>query len=423
FDGTANDSSLANLEGTTDAEGNGRVLLQAGAIASAFRVRISAEDAAPIFVNVGVSDRGFGRLQVEATYEGEREGRLGARVYVGDDCSEQAGDGRFRELSEGDGEFVGIPAGTSLAVIATLESEAVLARGCVDGIELVADEVTTVQVTLEDAAVDAVGVYDTTLRVRSPEVGNALRDLDRVEDATTTAVLLDGIAAALSAMPDQLREFSEARDDTLEARVAGILDERGLGFDALWQRVLDTSADAVGNVTLESELRVGPRSTLATQSLRVGEEERLITSTLTAPTALEGEQVGDVFEAESLSIELSAGDLALALLQETAVLAGFESYDTWLVEPNACEGLELPACDDACSAIACTALATYVVASIEASLGELDDQFPAIELAGEVALEDLTGDLAADQAEGSFEGTWGSAAAEAELEGDRRTLR
>ena len=87
--GNASDADLMDLNRVTDAAGRAQTTLVAGTVGSAFRLRISAERASPAFVNVSVSDSGFGGITVRADYMGARaeSTRRVVTVYSGVECA------------------------------------------------------------------------------------------------------------------------------------------------------------------------------------------------------------------------------------------------------------------------------------------------------------------------------------------------
>ncbi|HHH30344.1 MAG TPA: hypothetical protein ENK57_18655, partial [Polyangiaceae bacterium] len=70
--GTANDTDLSEDYIVSGMDGRAVAELVAGSVGSAFRVRVSAARAAAAYIDVSVSDAGFGGLQVGAAYTGAR---------------------------------------------------------------------------------------------------------------------------------------------------------------------------------------------------------------------------------------------------------------------------------------------------------------------------------------------------------------
>ncbi len=89
--GRANDSSLSMLRATTNADGDAMVRVTAGHTASSYRVRLSADRAASVSVDVAVSDAGFGGLHVTVDWEGERQvASRRVSVFSGASCSAES---------------------------------------------------------------------------------------------------------------------------------------------------------------------------------------------------------------------------------------------------------------------------------------------------------------------------------------------
>ncbi|MCB9604320.1 MAG: hypothetical protein H6720_28700 [Sandaracinus sp.] len=184
LDGVAHDTTLARIDDRADATGRAEATLVAGATAAAFRVRVSAELATPVSIDVAVSDAGFGELEVELDYAGDREdGVLAAAVFAGGDCEEaralsERGD-RYRLRGPDDDvvRFVALPADLTYAVVGRLEgSTNAVGWGCVDGVTVSPEAPSRVRIEVDDLPLVVDGDYDATLAFDAPITAEATAD-------------------------------------------------------------------------------------------------------------------------------------------------------------------------------------------------------------------------------------------------------
>ncbi|MAC26803.1 MAG: hypothetical protein CMN31_03430 [Sandaracinus sp.] len=441
FDGRAHDSTLSSVDARTDAAGVATTGLVAGTTRAAFRVRASAEGADAVFFDVGVSDRGFGQLAVTLSYEGERTATTrGAGVFADTLCEDEVttlgrGD-RFR-VQPPDGEpigFVGLAAGVSYAVVGRLEGPEgdVLARGCVDGVEVEAEGRAEVEVALEDLPLTPRGSYageihfepgDTT--ALSVEQADALREL---ADETAATLMLDSIEAQLLAAGavGAAEAVSDARtSDDLDGRWGEALAREGVGPAEGMKALAALLEERLQQVEVRGTLRVAEDETVSLLEgrVRVGAIDGELVSLDPARTGLEIEaarvdaRVEDA--GERLVIEALRLNLPLSWLVRAVVLeeAGEErTRRALLAEWGGCGDLPTDAvlegrCDAVCLEAACAEVSTALLASLDAALMGLDALRGEVVLAGEVALEDASADLLVDTMDAVLEGAWTGEAA------------
>ncbi|MFW5920786.1 MAG: hypothetical protein ACOCUS_03010, partial [Polyangiales bacterium] len=199
LDGNAHDSTLDEVEATTGTDGIARGTVLAGTTRAAFRVRVTAEGAAAVFLDVSVSDRGFGTLRAEiAPYDGERTvDHVVLNVFAATSCDAEGLLGRTADrskrlsLEESSARFLGLPADLSYAVTARGENagDEALAWACVDGIEVMADDDVRTDVALSDLPLEVAGEYDMAADVAAPEVAATF------DEAATSSGLAPVMAA------------------------------------------------------------------------------------------------------------------------------------------------------------------------------------------------------------------------------------
>ena len=434
FDGRAHDSTLRSLDVQTDETGFARTTLVAGSTPAAYRVRVTAEDAAPAFVDVSVSDEGFGQLSVEVRYDGSRPvTTLGAAVFAGLRCDDEttrteAGD-RYGTPPEHRSEvlFLGLPAGLDYAVVARGEGPTgeLLAWGCVDGVAVEAAGLVETAVTAQDLPQDVRGSYETTLTFEPSATAAQL--LAQVEvsgemplgDGTS---ILDAVARSLRAAGDTdgLARLAEARTRSdADAALDDQLTSRGIGPSAALDGLYALLDVGTQDVELRGSLRFGDAPFLHLSHLAVGppdsrrQVEASVAGGLATELSAELDPVGETLRVELLSVDLraSAWVAALAATMEGPVPAESSPLEGALRRLARCEEMpEVPelagVCDAACLANACSEVMKFLTMDLELRLGELDNARSRITARGELALRDDDADLEVDRVEATLDGEW-----------------
>jgi hypothetical protein len=459
LEGAAHDATVSDLILTTGPEGVVETTVVAGTVSSAFRVRASAARAAPAYVNVSVSNRGFGPLEVRAVYDGRRTeaGRRVISVYSETACDRPEGLPTFpdRMVTLDDPEIESVrwgalPAGLHYAVVGRVEGPtgATLATACKDGIEVARDVETRVELRFDDAPLDPEGRYDTTLELRpAASVGAAT---ERALDGGV-GVATDPAALYLDALEAELRDRGEAAAaDALAAERAGgvpeselalRLEDAGEGPSVALSRYVAALSARLSVVRLGGPLDVGRGESALYGSFAV---ERLEVGPAggdpdaPAPLVLDPGAVAldfepeltlgwgasaDLMRVEPLELRLPLGTLVAATVEAEAAEvaapgellvdgAGCDALAGW-VEASGTVG---PVCDRACADAACRRALGTVLEAAKSTATTLDEPRDRIALEGSVVLRDDDDDLRADGFEGrGLGGVWTGPVA---LEGD-----
>ncbi|MBX3250799.1 MAG: Ig-like domain-containing protein [Myxococcales bacterium] len=457
LEGRAHDSTLAALEARTDASGRASVTLAAGTEVATFRVRASADDADPVSFDVAVSDLGFGELEVTPRYEGQRSGTIVAAVFADASCDDarvmdERGDRvRLRGPDDEHVRFVGLPVGLRYAVVGRVEgtSGSVVARGCVDGVELEAERRISVEVTVEDLPYATDGTFDVVVALEAPETNDRLgRDLVGLtaayfdEDGADATRMLDAIEARWRAAGEvaALGLLTEARaTDALDARWSAALADAGVGPEVGAEALTELLGSRLGAFSLRGVWRVSREGAIVYRatSIRAGAGDEVTDVTLSERSALEGRGTlhpGDDDEAwvEDLRIALPLDRLANQVLSAEASAAGHTRRDAYVSALAGCAAIpplpDLDLCDAECRAAACHEVTRAYFAAVDLHLLAIGPARQVLAVAGLVELLEDDGDREADRIRATLEGTWGSElaaspeAVELTLEGDRVDL-
>lgn len=432
LEGRANDSTLEVLARTTDADGRAQVTLMAGVLPSVYRVRVTADDASPVFVDVSVSDEGFGRLAVTPLYEGEREFvELGVTIFSGTTCEdpatlEESGD-RYQAVGP-DGpplSFGGLPAGTPLTVVARGRGTmgTLLAWGCVDDLRLRDMETTEIDVSLRDRAQLPGGSYRTSTALDGTVSGAAIADevralRDRVA-ASEAASILDAahaiflLAGDVASAEGLVSERAAGLDDALATQLT-----MGVGVGAVLTELADRVEGELAMLEFVGTLRVAsaePRISFAIDRVAAGADTAepfdTMRTSLTAAATLVATvaEDGTTLAVERLEVRLRSSALVRAVASRAAAADGATDRMSWLMADASCEALvAVPdsACDDSCLREACHMSAQEAFAAFDEALTELDDRRSTIVLSGSVDFIEVDGDLTADVLDGTLSGEW-----------------
>lgn len=450
LEGRAHDSTVADLSVDTDADGRARTRMVAGSTASAFRVRVSAERAAPIYVNVSVGNMGFGALVVRAEYDGLRAGgRRVIELYSSMSCADEPPPFPDRmaalDPSTTEARFRALPAGLTYAVLARVEGPGglVVARACADGVEVVRDDETVVELGFADAPLAPAGRYEAVLAL-TPTSSSAWAS----EVATDAGgALIDtaggGAELYLDALEAELRE----RGATVGADALALERATGVPVATLSVALEDDGADP--RVALEAALAGlrtrmtalalsgplsidvvagSPSATWAAAQLAVGPSDPDSPALVIDPGAAGLElspslsiswPAGDALVLESLTLALPLGTLARRTLEAELAARSLGSPGELLAARAGCDALAAwiaddpiagPLCTADCPRAACLrALDGIMAASLEA-LDLLDEARGVLTVSGTIEMIDADADLLVDQlAASELSGTWSGA--------------
>lgn len=448
LDGSAHDSTLAQIDALTDADGYATATIIAGSTAAAFRVRASAERAAPLFVDVAISDTGFGTLVVDVGYGGERSvARLGVDAFASQGCDAAlapdatADRSALLELDAEDVPFFGLPAEIPYAVVVRGlgADDTTLARGCVDDVLVDADSESRIEVTVDDLDLLVEGGYAAQVRIDSRATATTLSEwvrsvgLSAIEGVGGGAhLLLDSVEAQLRSVGDFTTVDAIALDRAtadLETELDRRLRAVEVGPSVAVNEVADMFALRTERIDLSGTLVVTPGgeplSLFVIEQVTAGSSDGVaplvmldlaafgpppvaaVTASLDAAT--------DTITMSRLDIDMPLGSIARATLAAVALERGFESVDDIMLSVGGCEALEtlarerpsLSACDGECIATSCDLAFATVMTILQLSLDEVNFTRSSMHLNGELDLADDDGDLIVERiAGGSLVGSW-----------------
>lgn len=445
--GRAHDSSLASLDAITDSDGVAVGGVIAGSVPAAFRVRISAERAVPVHVDVSVGDAGFGGLHVTVDYDGER--RITERaVHVfaggaecgGDRTLDEAGD-RIKTLvgEETEARFFALPAGITYAVVARGRgpSGEMLAWGCIDGVGIEAEASSEVTVVMRDLLLVVDGDYSVEAEVdaEAPVVTLAARLGDSGADAVAAAggestLMLDAIEDGLRAggMTSEADAIATERIDAdLDAALANRFETAGTGPLVAIEALAAILERRVERVAITGALDVTdgvPTWSMSAVSAVSGDPDsaRLVIdlaavgvepSARMSATWLLDE---DAMRLDELRAILPLGSVGLGAMSTIADERGVAGLPELLLPDAGCTTLRdwaaehaviSTVCDDSCVLMACKDGMETIAAAIEAGLMDLDGDRAVVTLSGHVSLTDAEGDLRVDSMSGAaLSGRW-----------------
>jgi len=462
FVGRAHDSSLASLDIVTADDGTATGAVLGGRVAAAFSIRVAADRAASLHINVSVSDAGFGGLDVRTRYSGVRPvtGRVVA-VFAATSCTDPLvatgmGD-RTVTLAEGDEEarFFALPAGLEYAVLArgVGPTGETLAQACIDGILIEADRDAVVPVTLQDLPILVDGTYAAELRFVTTAPSATLTSTLGAAGSAPVALAGSDANMLLDALATHLRSSGEiaGADALATARETGDL-ERSLQANLDGMAVGPTAASAqladlvgsraelmeiAGSLTIEFGTATVDWST-AGLSTRSGDPDasRLVidlpslggTPMVTIDALLDLDRAR--MDVSELVAPIPLGSLGRGVLTALTLERGLDGTAALMLDSGGCGvlgtwGGDQPViasvCDSDCLLVACKVALETIAEAMLAALIDLDVERSQIVVAGEVTLVDEIGDLRVDslQAEG-LTGFWRAAAG---TSGDTVTAR
>ena len=450
FEGSAHDSTFSELRVDTDAGGMARVTLTAGSVPAAFRVRFTAELAAPAYVDVSVGNEGFGELRVTAVYGGARPmARRRVDVHADTSCDEPelpTTAGRSALLSDAaqsEARFRTLPAGLTYAVVAEAlgEDGTALARGCVDALLVERDAVTTATVAFADNPLDPGGDYAFELRLVPDAASTLIRDavaaaVQAVVDTAGTpgSLYLDALLLELygRGLVAEAEALSAARGSTdLDDQLAARLDTDSAGPSVAGSELASLLTAQLAELTVAGRMALtddaaGTAGTFAPEGVLVGARD----GPDATPISIDPPDVGLALEAtlgltwsapedrlsfDEVVLTLPLGTLADGTLGALAEAWGLASPGALVLSRAGCDTLRvflaeqpfLASCDAGCAQAACEAANALVVRVGRAAIAGLDAERDTVRLAGSATLADETGDLRADRIDGrGLAGTW-----------------
>ena len=467
--GHAEDSSLDVLDANTDARGSFANALNTGVRAATFRVRASSKGASDAFLDVVVTDAGFGSLRVTADYDG-------ARAVVQRSVFARAGSTCLDDAARGEGDpmaafsakksavlLPALPAGTDYAVRVVGRSAlgGVVAQGCMDHVRVATDAETAITVAFKDEPLMRSG--DFTLQAELDASGPA--SVLRVKLSTAATALIEGdvlgdappVDADAFFLLNQIDELLRNGTDA-EPGWHALADALAVERDA----VADEVDGGVGNNTADHELQAmlgvegkGPRLAIEALAQRTQEDlsqMRLMSVVVLVPaggqpakwqlqriealptiedappmlidltlvktgTTSSAEFVPerDVLDVSRLTFRAKFGALATQVLRgvlRSRIDGGqFEDLRDALGCPVLAEWMQARsyagACKTTCVEAACDRALGALQRAAEEALSAVDVARPTVTFSGDFLLSDRDSDLIAETMEcDDFEGEW-----------------
>lgn len=453
LDGNANDAVLEDLEVVTNGDGVARTELVAGTVGSAFRVRVSAARAPSAYIDVSVSNAGFGAIRVDAPYDGARAewSRRVITVYSETECDPPGGYPASRvarvlpldDSAEPEVTFNTLPVGLAYAVVGVVEGSTgeVLASACVDSVAVLADARTDVNLRFADVALMPSGTYEAEL-VLDADAFEAV--VMRGIDAGIPAASV-GADAMLLAVEDELRargfdavadafaveRMTGAPADDLDADLAGDGADAAEGLRRFFSRLLELFGKVRFGGPLALELEGDAlTATWSVTDLQIGEvgtpdgpaplpiDPELFGLALAPSVGLTWRPEDDEVKVDSLSLSLPIGVLVSAALEVALAdpssapgralrdAAGCGTLIAWVADDPTLS----PVCDASCADAACAAALSPVLDAAQTAMLE-EPGLDMVSLAGPLAAIDDDGDLVVDRLDGTLPGSWTSASA------------
>lgn len=439
LEGRAHDSTVADLSVETDAEGRARTRMVAGSTASAFRLRVSAERAAPVYVNVSVGNMGFGALVVRAEYAGLRigAGRRVIELYSSMSCTDELPPFADRmaaldDPSTTEARFRALPAGLTYAVFGRVEGPdgVVVARACADGVQVMRDDETAVSLSFSDAPLAPEGRYEAVLALTATSSSAWASEVATDAGGALIDTAGGGADLYLDALEAELRE----RGATIGADALAL--ERATGVPAA---TLTAALEADGGdprVALEAALAGlrarmtalalsgplsievasgAPSASWTAAQLAVGPSDPDSPALMIDPAAAGLElspslslswPMDDALVLESLTLALPLGTLARRTLEAEVAGRALGSPGELLATRGGCDALAIwiaedptvgPLCTADCPRAACLRALDSVMDAALGALDLLDEARDTVLLSGTLEMVDADGDLLVDQ--------------------------
>lgn len=428
--GRAHDSSVSDLMVTTNDRGRAEVEITAGTTAASFRLQVSADRAAPVYVDVSVSNAGFGALRATLEFSGRREiARYTIMLRSGLPCGEAIASldppDRTQSVTVDRAEalFATLPAEVVYSVIARGlgPTDVPIALGCVDGVTVLADREEQVTVELADLPLDYAGDYGVELDLDTAPAATRLEGA--IAGAASAPILAAGGDAPF--LLDAVERVLESRGATSELgavrtlRRSGDLDAQlGSAYEGTDRGPLASVADIAElasshaeRVSISGTLGLDPMGTYwgATRvtghtSDVAGPRVSIDLATLGAdPTVLLAASVdttNDQLAIETFSLSVPLGVLGRGILLGLADARGLD-LPALIGETFGCEELRTlaaaqpslgAACDDMCIVEACNLALDDLASVVIESLPALDLERDRFHLTGTAKLDDLDAD-------------------------------
>jgi hypothetical protein len=467
FEGQALDATLSQLRVITDDLGIAAGSMRAGSTASTFRIRIRADvDGAPtVYVDVAVSNAGFGQIAVVAPYPERPDAQRVLELHVEATCEElrrfdldERTPARTRVLGARGDEviFATLPPNLSYALFATVRTAdgVVVAERCLDGLAVEADESTEVEIVFRPVPQDPSGAYlgTLTLALDAP----VERAVDAARRAAAAVLQTDGTGASalLDALADRLEEDGAAAAAAalaadraaIEGALEGRLTETGSGPAVALDTLLASTAARLDTLRAQGRLAVDLDASGAAEASWDVSEVALggappdgtalafvtldtLDVALRPRIGLDWRPSRDQMQLTEVRVDLPFGQALVAASSDGGRVPGV----ALLAEDSGCGafGEEIaeraalaPACDGTCAQEVCDEVLGRVWEAVEAGWTGLDDTLAELFVEGSVDVVDEDGDLVSDRWAGAaLTGTYGAGEEGDDLTGMFEALR
>lgn len=428
--GETRGSTVRALDASTDANGTAAVVLVAGPVPTAFRVRVSAPGASPFAFDVAVGTElgelevGVGRPSHLASARPITE--LALRVFADARCAElPAAPAHERRVSLDVlvARFSALPTTSSwtVDVRGLAASGQTLARGCVEGVRLRASEVTRIHVEIAALPLVASGVYAAELTLLAGWLGAEVRRklVEELPSDRGAALLLDGVQREFEARGYLIDATSllASRAAGLDLRVEDELTRRGLSVYEIVAALADEVEADFDALEFEMRLRIGGSS--EAPRARIG------ASTIHGPfgfdaAAVEVDESRDVLRLRSASLRVGPAWLFAAGLHARANARHADGLAGSLRDGDACSVVVsqlvreriLVSCDADCVRAGCARAAGDLETRLAEAGARIDGPEAKVRFDVATRLLDFDADLRADGAEAvSVRAEWETASA------------
>lgn len=434
-------ASLWPSRAYTDAQGEARTQLRSGSTATSLRVRASALDAAPFFVDVVVRQAAVAAISAGVSYDGKRPVQdFALAALEGKRCPEAVALGAsdvIQTVATRDAVTgFRLEAGSSAALVAwALDvTGAPVARGCVEVAVPEGDENARMSVVVPLADLP-LALSDSLALPLALDVSASVARIDEAVRTAVGAQLAASAAASASAEADyylaalarEVATTESAASSALAAARASVastittaLSKARTGPRAFAALLGELLTKRGAKLAIEASYR-GATSVVLDELTAVSSDGTLASALSAAPVfALRSarfEEARAALELDGLELKLGLGEYGRVLV---AALGKGDASDRLRAAAGCVDALA-PALSGTCTpqAItrACERALTDLTSAIDGALATLDASAPTIALAGSLSVHDRSDDgVADDLGAGTLQGTWGRDAVTVEVD-------
>ncbi len=459
LEGMPRDSSLLSLASHTNANGEASGTIIAGSLPATFRIRITAPDAVPAYIDVAVGAEGFGGLSIQLEEDLIRPStrRLvllhqGAELPCSDALTRTEAD-RIRTTEENlVADFTALPAGQLFTIVARAENDrgTVVSEGCIEEVRVRADRTLQETIVLVPRPLEVEGEYSTSMEFTADSSPEPL--LASVADAVDMSIsaiggdaelMLDGLDTELRARhATELADMLMAERNELRSSLSTHLDGLGRTPSVAVHALIDDVAQRTSSIRINGTLaiaRAAPTGSLASFTrgpIHVGPPAEPIVIDLTehgvgarTSVSMSFHPSEDRLAIDELTLLVPLGHFAARIMDEKVRAQGGTSAVDLVQGESGCDQFALwlegrpditAECDAACVLSSCTHAIESVLSISRVAFGSLDDARIRILLSGDIQCRDSDGNLEVDALpQMSLSGSWsnpsGSSSAQVEV--------